>query len=438
MIKKIKNLIALDNPIRLFYHFLKAMTASIMYGFPSKNMTVIGVTWTNWKTTTTNIIAKSLQKAWKKVFMFSTVNYIIGDKEYRNDTKMTSPDPFLLQKLLKQAKQEWCEIAIIETSSHAITMHRIWWINYDMAVLTNISQDHLDLHKTMTNYVNTKRRLFKSLIAFDRKPWIKKTAIINVDSDYADLFMDETYDNLFAYWFWTESKLRATDIKHNIDYTTFNVRIPWNTLNIKTKFRWNFNVYNILAAIWVLLSFSIKPEKIEQAISEITAVPWRMEEVENSHWLNIFVDYAHTPDALTQVLDTLREFEWRWKIYTVFWATGDRDRTKRPAMWQIVSEKSDVVILTEDDNYSESVSQIIKDILPWINRKEWDTFWIIPDRENAVRYALLTAEKWDIVLVAGKWDEHAIITNDWPKKWHDKTVIEQIFKDIEDNSIIDK
>jgi UDP-N-acetylmuramyl-tripeptide synthetase len=351
---------------------------------------------------------------------------------------MTSPDPFLLQKLLKQAKQEWCEIAIIETSSHAITMHRIWWINYDMAVLTNISQDHLDLHKTMTNYVNTKRRLFKSLIAFDRKPWIKKTAIINVDSDYADLFMDETYDNLFAYWFWTESKLRATDIKHNIDYTTFNVRIPWNTLNIKTKFRWNFNVYNILAAIWVLLSFSIKPEKIEQAISEITAVPWRMEEVENSHWLNIFVDYAHTPDALTQVLDTLREFEWRWKIYTVFWATGDRDRTKRPAMWQIVSEKSDVVILTEDDNYSESVSQIIKDILPWINRKEWDTFWIIPDRENAVRYALLTAEKWDIVLVAGKWDEHAIITNDWPKKWHDKTVIEQIFKDIEDNSIIDK
>jgi len=438
MIKSLKKLVALDNPVRLFYHFLRAILANFLYGFPSKNMTVIWVTGTNWKTTTCNIIAKSLRKAWKKVFMFSTVNYIIGDKEYQNDTKMTSPDAFLLQKLLKQAKKQWCEVAVIETSSHAITMHRIWWIDYDLAVLTNITQDHLDLHKTMKNYVNTKRKLFKSLITFGRKPGVKKTAIINVDSDYHDLFLEETYDNMFAYWFGTGSKLRAVNIKHSITHTSFDVKIPWETLKIKSKFRWNFNVYNILAAIWVLLSFSIKPKEIENAIDEITSVPWRMEDIPNSAWINVFVDYAHTEDALVQVLNTLKSFEWGWKVFTVFWATWDRDKTKRPIMWQVVSERSDVVILTQDDDYSEPTSEIIKDVLPWINRREWDDFWIIPDRKNAIRYALVSAEPGDVVLVAGKWDEHAMITNEWPVKWHDKHVIQKIFKEIEDNSIIKK
>ena len=196
MLNKFKKLIALDNPFRLFYHKIRAIIANIYYGFPSKNMVIIWVTWTNWKTTTCNIIAKWLRSAWKKVFLFSTVNIIIDDKEYQNDTKMTSPDAFELQRLLKLAKKQWCEIAIIETASHGIKMHRVWWIEYDIAVLTNITQDHLDLHKTMDDYVNTKLKLFKELISNIRKPWIKKTAIINKNSHYSDLFLDETYDSL--------------------------------------------------------------------------------------------------------------------------------------------------------------------------------------------------------------------------------------------------
>ena len=153
-------IISLDNPLKLTYHKIKAVLANLVYGFPSKNMTIIWVTGTNWKTTTCNIIAKWLKKAWKKVFMFTTVNVIIWDKEFVNDLKMTSPDPFVLQKYLRMAKDEGCEIAIIETSSHWIKMNRVWWINYDICVLTNITQDHLDLHKTMKDYVNTKLKIF--------------------------------------------------------------------------------------------------------------------------------------------------------------------------------------------------------------------------------------------------------------------------------------
>jgi len=200
--KNLKKLFALDNPIRLGYHKIRAILANFAYWFPSKDMIIIWVTWTNWKTTTSNIIAKWLRESWKKIFMFTTVNIIIWDKEYVNDTKMTSPDAFLLQRLLKQAKDEGCEIAVIETASHWIKMSRVWGLDYDIAVLTNITQDHLDLHRTMKDYVNTKLSLFKNLISYNRKNWIKKTWVINVGSDYSDLFINETYDSVYLYWKW--------------------------------------------------------------------------------------------------------------------------------------------------------------------------------------------------------------------------------------------
>jgi len=432
----IKKYISLDNPFRLFYHLLKAIVANIYYGFPSRWMTIIWVTWTNWKTTTTNIIAKWLKESWKKVFMFSTINYIIWDKEYRNDTKMTSPDPFLLQKLFKQAKKEWCKIAVIETSSHSIFMHRNRGINYDIAVLTNITRDHLDLHKTMENYVRTKLKLFKWLISSDRKPWIKKTAVINIESDYKDLFLAETYDVLTTYWIDYTSNLKPENIKNEIDFLYFDVKIPGNTIKIKTSLRWKHNIYNILGAIWVFLSLWMKVEDIEKSIENISVIAWRLEEIKNNEWYKIFIDYAHTPDALEKVLETLREINWIKRIITVFWATWDRDKTKRPIMWEIVSRLSDYVILTQDDDYSEKTTDIMKDVLVWIERKEWENFWIIKDRESAIRTALLEAKENDVVLIAWKWDEHILMTNSWAINYNDKEVVLKILKEIDDNKII--
>jgi UDP-N-acetylmuramoyl-L-alanyl-D-glutamate--2,6-diaminopimelate ligase len=146
--------------------------------------------------------------------------------------------------------------------------------------------------------------------------------------------------------------------------------------------------------------------------------------------MKIFVDYAHTPDAIENVILTATELKWAWKIITIFWATWDRDKTKRPIMWKIVSNISDVVILTQDDDYSEDTNEIIKDVLTWIERKQWEDFWIVPDRKSAIRTALLKANSKDIVLVLWKWDEHIMMTNNWPIEWHDKTVIKELLKEI--------
>ena len=432
----LKQLVALDNPLRLLYHKIRAIIASIYYGFPSKNMIIVWVTGTNWKTTTSNIIAKWLRDAGKKVFMFSTVNIIINENEYTNNTKMTSPDAFELQRLLKLAKKEWCEIAVIETASHGIKMHRVWGINYDVVVLTNITQDHLDLHKTMKDYVDTKLQIFKHLIWYKRKPGVKKTAIINSESEYKELFLAETYDSMLIYWEGDKSSLRAMNITNDINWMSFDINVVWPNIHIDTDFIWNFNISNILAAIWVFTAFSIPSKLIPKIIKNISWVPWRLDKIKNQNKYQIFIDYAHTPDALEKVLETLSDITWRKRIITVFWATWDRDKTKRPIMWEIVSRLSDVVILTQDDDYTEKTEDILKDIIPWIERKEWEDFWVISNREEAIRTALVMADENDIVLIAWKWDEHMLVTNDWPIEWHDKTVVEGILKWIDDNKII--
>lgn len=436
MFISIKKIIPLDSKLRISYHRMRWTIARLVYWNPSKNMTIIWITGTNWKTTTTNIVARSLKESGKKVFMFSTVNYFIWNKEYRNDTKMTSPDPFVLQKLLKQAKEEWCEIAVIETSSHALFFSRVLWIQYDIAVLTNITQDHLDLHKTMDNYVKTKLRLFKRLIKNARKPWIKKTAIINLDSEYNELFLAETYDVLTTYWFNNDSTLKPLNITETIDWVSFDAKFPGWKIHIDTPLRWKHNIYNILSAIWVFLSLWLKPEQISKSISAVSWVPGRFEEVRNKENFKIFIDYAHTPDAIENILVTAGNIIDSKRIITVFGATWDRDKSKRPTMWKIVSERSDVVYLTEDDDYTEDVHKIVKDILPGINKVQWENFWIILNREDAIRAALLEAKKDDIVMILWKWDEHIMMTNNWPIEYNDKEVVLKILNQIDENKIV--
>ncbi|MBB1564481.1 UDP-N-acetylmuramoyl-L-alanyl-D-glutamate--2,6-diaminopimelate ligase [Candidatus Gracilibacteria bacterium] len=431
----LKSMIPLDNPARLFYHKLRAVTANIRYGFPSKNMIIIGVTGTNGKTTTCNIIAKGLRKAGKKVFMFTTVNVILGDKEIINNTKMTSPDPFLLQKYLKAAKDQGCEIAIIETASHGIKMHRIRGLEYDVCVLTNITQDHLDLHRTMKDYVKTKLRIFKNLISYKRKPGIKKTGVINMNSNYVEEFLEQTYDSLYKYGTAGDANVRAENIRFENGLTKFEIITAGTIIKIETPLKGNFNIENILAAVCVFMAFGISSEKISEMVREVVLVPGRMEKVENDIGADIFVDYAHTPDALEKVLNSLKQYNYK-KIITVFGATGSRDKTKRPIMGSIVDRLSDVIILTQDDDYAEKTENIIKDILPGIKRKVGENFWIIPTRKEAIEAGVFALEKGDCLLVAGKGDEHMMITNDGPIDWHDKTIIQNILKGIKENTIV--
>ncbi len=431
----IRNLVSLDSPLRVFYHFMRGFLAFHLYANPAKDMIVIWVTWTKGKTTTTNIIAKWLKDAWEKVFMFSTVNYMIWEDMYENNMKMTSPSPFVIQKLLKKAKEAWCKYAIIETSSHSIFYNRNYWIDYDVVAMTNISQDHLDLHKTMEAYMKIKLRLFENLVRYKRKPWVKKASVVNVDADYASEFLWVVDDAKFTYGLSWTAQYRALNIEYRKDSTEFDVKMPSNTFHVTTKLKWEFNIYNILCAVCVLASQKVPIESIVKTLSTTTWIPWRLEEVENDKWLKIFVDYAHTEESLKSVLETIKKMEWIWRIITIFWATWDRDTTKRPKMWRVVHDLSDIVILTDDDTYTENSIKIINDVAKWIPRKEGEDFWIIADREDAIRTAIVMWRKDDVLLVAWKWSETVQMTNAWPIPWNDVKVCQRILREIDDNEL---
>lgn len=430
------NKISLNNPVRIFYHYVRWVLANLIYGNPSADMIVIGVTGTKGKTTTTNIIAEGLKNAWKKVFMFSTINYMIWDEVFDNNLKMTSPSPFILQRLLKKAKEAGCEYAVIETSSHSIYYNRNYWIDFDVAVFTNLSQDHLDLHKTMDEYARVKYRLFENLVKYKRKLGVKKISIINLDSPYSGMFLGATADNIYTYWLTESAQIKALNISYWQDKTEFEIKLPSNTIKISTHLKWEFNIYNILAATCVLISQKIPLDAIAKTIESISGIPGRLEEVSNNFGFKIFVDYAHTEESLKSVLSTIKQMEGIWKIITIFWATGDRDKTKRPKMWKIVDELSDFIVLTDDDTYSENSLSIINDVARGIKRKEWENFWIISDREDAIRTGLTVAEKNDIILIAWKWAETAQITNAGPIAWSDVNVTRKILVEMENNELV--
>lgn len=398
-------------------------------------MVVIGITGTKGKSTTTNLIARGLEDAGKRVFVFSTINYAIAGEWHENNLKMTSPDPFTLNRLFREAENAGCEYAVIEVSSHALFYGRVSGIDFDVAVMTNISQDHLDLHKTMDNYVDTKLRLFRGLVEFRRKRGIKKVSVVNLDSPYCEKFLEPTADVVYTYGNAANAQIRAVDVETGKTGTRFSVKMPSNRFSISTKLRGTFNVANILAATAVLISQKVQPEDIAATMAKFEVVPGRLEEVPNDRDITVFVDYAHTEESLKSVLETIRSFPDTGRIITVFGATGDRDRTKRPKMGRVVDKLSDVIILTQDDDYSEDPFRIIKEVSVGIKRKEGEGFWVVFSREDAIRTALLTAEAGDVVLIAGKGAETVMVTNAGPVPWSDKAVVRKILEELDANTI---
>lgn len=401
-------------------------------------MIVIGVTGTKWKTTTSNLIARGLIASGKRVAMFTTVNMIIGDVEEENALKMTTPSPFAVWDFISRARDAKCEYLIMETSSHALFYHRVHGLRYDVAVMTNISQDHLDLHRTMENYVDTKLLLFKNLYKYGIRKEIRKVWVVNIDNEYASRFLskDIVVDAMHTFGFASNASLRADNVVSKGTGIAFDIRMPSNTFHIRSKLQWEFNIMNILAATSVLISQKVDIQTIIKTMETVGGIPGRLEEVPNMRDAKIFVDYAHTEDSLKNVLETLRKIEGTQRIITLFGATGDRDTTKRPKMGRIADLLSDVIILTDDDTYTEDSLAIIRDVTQGISRHEGESFWIIPDREDAIRTALLMLKPGDILLAAGKWAETVQVTQKWAVSWNDKKVIERILMEIESQVMV--
>ncbi len=429
----IKKLIAYDK----IYDFLKssviykyrkqlnAQIANAIYANPSKKFFVVWVTGTNGKTTTVNLIHQILNDNVGKTIMVSTANIKIWNQEITNTKKMTSLDIYDLQSNLAIAKWAGCKIAVLEVSSHWLEQHRFEGVNFDCWVLTNITHDHLDYHKTMENYAKAKKQLFRKILHNGKN---HKYAVLPLDDNYGRKRFDElAFDKKISYSVHSSSFLRAENIQEFKDKTTFDINYLWKIYKIQTHLVWTFNVYNILAALGLSLEIWVPITQAIDSIQKFTWISWRMEKVE-SNGITAYVDFAHTPDALDKSLSYLKSIKWDWKLITVFGAPWLRDQAKRPIMWKIVSSHSDITIITDDDADKENRLQIIKQIQDWMPEKKLgQDYFIIPERSLAIKLATQIAKTGDILMIAGKWHETCHITNTGSRPWSDLEEVKKNF-----------
>lgn len=405
------------------YQFIKksyAQIANMLSGFPSKDFVVIWVTGTDWKTTTSNILHKIINDNLGKTLMISTAYIKLWDQKIFNKTKMTSLDVFDLQWYLSTAKDNWCQYAVLEVSSHALDQYRFEGVEFDGAILTNITPEHLDYHGTLENYAKTKRKLFEYVATNSKN---NKRAALPKDDEFGRKRADEIwFDKMLSFSINSSSMLRAVDIQLSLEKTVFTLQYLGKEFQITTGLLWEHNVYNILAATAMGILMGIDITKIIASIQSFEGVSGRLEYIDIKG-VHIFVDFAHTPNALESTLKFFKAANKSGKLITVFWAPGKRDKFKRPLMGEIADRYSDVMIVTDDDADTENRLDIISQIVQNIKRKEGDNYFIIPERKFALTLALDIAKPWDFIVLAGKGHEKIQLTNFGKRERNDKEQI---------------
>lgn len=425
MIDFLRKLIPERHPIRIFYYKIKALLAALIYFFPADKMLVIGVTGTKGKTTVVNLIANILTTAGFKVGMASTINFQVGDKVWSNIQKQTTVGPFQLQKLLRQMVKAGCKYAVLEVTSHSITQARIFGINFDVAVITNIAPEHVEYHGNFNAYLNEKGKLFTKVSKGRKKFGIPKIAVLNADDKYYSFFDQFVADRKITYGV-KQATIYAERIEKNPEGSHFILHVPNNAIPIDFKLPGDFNVSNALAAAAVTISLQVPLELVKKGIETSSSIAGRFEHIHRGQKYSIIVDYAHTPESLEHLLALYRSLT-PGRLFVVFGATGGgRDKAKRPIMGQIAEQNADYIILTDDDPYEEDEITIIEDIARGMTRQEGKSFWEIPDRREAIRLALTLAKEGDCVVVAGKGCEEIMIVRGKKIPWSDKKVIEEL------------
>lgn len=390
------------------------------YDYPGKKMRMIGVTGTNGKTSSTYMLRDISRKAGYKVGVIGTIKIMIEDEEM--PIHNTTPDVIDLQEILDKMYKQNIDYVVMEVSSHALDMNRIAGCEYDTAMFTNLTQDHLDYHKTMENYALAKAKLFDSLSA----PNLVKTnknAVINLDDELGSKTMIEhTKCNLITYGIKNDAVLKAENVEIKASGASFDVKYKDDCVHFDLKVTGMFNVYNILGVIGVALAEKISFDIIKETLEAFEAVAGRFELVRQGQDFSVIVDYAHTPDGLENVLKTAREIA-KKRLIVVFGCGGDRDRTKRPIMGRIAAQLADVVIATSDNPRTEDpefiLSEVEAGVLPALHGNFHEK---ITDRRTAIFRAIELAQKDDIVLIAGKGHENYQILKTGTIHFDDKEV----------------
>lgn len=380
------------------------MLGSLFHHDPSSRLRMIGVTGTNGKTTTTYVCKALLEAVGKTVGLIGTVAYQIGTRTI--PASHTTPGAIELQQLLSQMVDEGLNTAVMEVSSHALALDRTSGCEFDVAVFTNLTQDHLDFHVNMEDYFQAKLRLFTGLAATGKKQ--PKRAIVNLDDPWGAKVVTACSVPVWTYGLRRDADLKAEHVRLSLAGTTFTVATPVGRCMIESRLVGEHNVSNLLAAIGVALQEGVALERIRAGIAQVQSVPGRFERVEAGQDFTVVVDYAHTEDALVRLLSAAQALKER-RIITVFGCGGDRDRGKRPKMGRAAIQYSDVVFLTSDNPRTEDPMTILREVEGGVRealrQKSGVQYHMIADRRQAIEAAVREARVGDMVLIAGKGHE---------------------------------
>lgn len=376
-----------------------AEVSSAYYGHPSEKLKLIGVTGTNGKTTTTNLICSVIEAQGEKTGLIGTIHNRIGDRVLEGSR--TTPESLDLQRMLAEMAAEGIGYAVMEVSSHALELKRVACCDFDMAVFTNLTQDHLDYHETMENYCKAKTMLFRTLGAKGETAGLQKTAIINIDDPWFNHFMVASNAPVITYGIEKEGSWKAEQIQVRADGVSYVV----DEMPVNLQLNGRFNVYNSLAALAVGEALGFAVPDVIKALEAVPGIAGRFQKVEGDQPYTVIVDYAHTPDGLENVISTAKAFA-EGRVITVFGCGGDRDRTKRPLMGKVAAKLSNYCVVTSDNPRTEAPEEIIADILPGV--EEYMTkaaYHVEADRSKAIQYAVNMAQPGDVILLAGKGHE---------------------------------
>jgi UDP-N-acetylmuramoyl-L-alanyl-D-glutamate--2,6-diaminopimelate ligase len=405
-----------------FSHKARGIIAYYIYGRPSKRLKVIGVTGTNGKTTTCHLIESILSSSGATVGMATTTTFKIGKKQWVNDTNFTTLNPFVLQKLLRQMVRAGCTYAVVETSSHAIAQYRNWGIKYTAVAMTNVTHEHLDYHKNFDDYVENKAKLFGSG---------PRVSVVNLDDPSSAKFTKFSTGKLLTYSVESRADVVARKILSDGTGSIFTIVLPTVQIIINFNLLGKFNISNALAAAATCFGLGIPVEAIKKGLEAVKNIPGRLEKVEMGQDFTVIIDYAVTPDSLEKLYSTLRGGV-RGRMIAVLGSCGDRDKTKRPIMGAIAGRYNDIVIVTDEEPYTEDPLEIIEQVASGVPRGTKDKkltldedYFKIPDRREAIAKALSMGKKGDLIIITGMGAQEYRVVGAKKYPWNESSVIKE-------------
>lgn len=436
MLNSLRKLISYDNPLRLLWHRLKGMTAAIHYGSPGKKLVVIGVTGTDGKTTTTHMIEQILSSAGKKVAMVSTVDFSINGKKTPNLSKKTTLSPFQTQKFLRDCVKKKAEYVVIESSSHALHQSRLWGIPFSIAVITNITHEHLDYHGTMEKYAAAKKILFQTVSRnCNRTPSAQlkniphvPAFVLNTADQFYEAFKAVECPTKISYGL-GKGELQAADMTYSKYGSTFALCYENKVVGVQLHVAGDFNVENALAATGAALACKLSLAQIKAGLEAFEGVSGRMERIKSPQGFEVIVDFALTPKALERLYKTLKQTA-TGRIIGIIGSCGERDKEKRPTMGEIVASYSDIILVTDEEPYSEDPMAIMQAVLKGAERvkKLGEGLELIEDRYKAIERAVQLAQKDDLIILTGMGSFQSRSMNEGSIPWDEREVVRQIIR----------